>query len=98
VLEDGDESEIGEQGVSLYVKRFTEAVLMSYKINLSGGQKARGRTILLYKERIQSKCKLQVSLARAIYSRASTLLVDDVLSSGKRSCCVPLIKYVNIQL
>ncbi|KAH6911448.1 ATP-binding cassette transporter [Coprinopsis sp. MPI-PUGE-AT-0042] len=46
VLEDGDESEIGEQGV-----------------NLSGGQKAR------------------VSLARAIYSRASVLFLDDVLSA-----------------
>ncbi|KAJ7476731.1 multidrug resistance-associated ABC transporter [Mycena latifolia] len=46
ILEDGDESEIGEQGV-----------------NLSGGQKAR------------------VSLARAVYSRASILLLDDVLSA-----------------
>lgn len=46
ILEDGDESEIGERGV-----------------NLSGGQKAR------------------VSLARAIYSRASVLLLDDVLSA-----------------
>jgi ABC-type multidrug transport system fused ATPase/permease subunit len=46
VLEDGDESEIGERGV-----------------NLSGGQKAR------------------VSLARAVYSRASVLLLDDVLSA-----------------
>lgn len=47
ILEDGDESEIGERGV-----------------NLSGGQKAR------------------VSLARAVYSRASILLLDDVLSAG----------------
>ncbi|TFK34287.1 multidrug resistance-associated ABC transporter [Crucibulum laeve] len=46
VLEDGDDSEIGERGV-----------------NLSGGQKAR------------------VSLARAVYSRASILLLDDVLSA-----------------
>ncbi|KIJ61824.1 hypothetical protein HYDPIDRAFT_95629 [Hydnomerulius pinastri MD-312] len=46
ILEDGDESEIGERGV-----------------NLSGGQKAR------------------VSLARAVYSRASMLLLDDVLSA-----------------
>ncbi|KAJ7916824.1 multidrug resistance-associated ABC transporter [Mycena leptocephala] len=46
ILEDGDESEIGERGV-----------------NLSGGQKAR------------------VSLARAVYSRASVLLLDDVLSA-----------------
>ncbi|KAF8888647.1 P-loop containing nucleoside triphosphate hydrolase protein [Infundibulicybe gibba] len=46
ILEDGDESEIGERGV-----------------NLSGGQKAR------------------VSLARAVYSRASLLLLDDVLSA-----------------
>ncbi|EJC98304.1 multidrug resistance-associated ABC transporter [Fomitiporia mediterranea MF3/22] len=46
ILEDGDESEIGERGVTL-----------------SGGQKAR------------------VSLARAVYSRASVLLLDDVLSA-----------------
>ncbi|KAJ7575966.1 P-loop containing nucleoside triphosphate hydrolase protein [Mycena floridula] len=45
VLEEGDDSQIGERGV-----------------NLSGGQKAR------------------VSLARAVYSRASILLLDDVLS------------------
>ncbi|KAI0761279.1 multidrug resistance-associated ABC transporter [Trametes elegans] len=46
ILEDGDESEIGERGV-----------------NLSGGQKAR------------------VSLARAVYSRAGVLFLDDVLSA-----------------
>ncbi|KAF8211647.1 ATP-binding cassette transporter [Mycena galopus ATCC 62051] len=46
ILEDGDETEIGELGVTL-----------------SGGQKVR------------------VSLARAIYSRASILLLDDVLSA-----------------
>ena len=98
MLEDGDESEIGEQGVSLHVRRFTEAVLMLYKINLSGGQKARGKHCTFVQRRNPIQVSTQVSLARAIYSRASTLLVDDVLSSGKRSCCVPLIKYVNIQL
>ncbi|WWC65828.1 uncharacterized protein I303_108450 [Kwoniella dejecticola CBS 10117] len=46
ILEDGDQTEIGEKG-----------------LNLSGGQKAR------------------VSLARAVYSRAGTLLLDDVLSA-----------------
>lgn len=56
VLEDGDESEIGEQGVSLYVKRFTEAVLMFYKINLSGGQKARGKDYTF----VQRKNTIQV--------------------------------------
>ncbi|KIY63292.1 multidrug resistance-associated ABC transporter [Cylindrobasidium torrendii FP15055 ss-10] len=46
LLEDGDDSEVGEKG-----------------INLSGGQRAR------------------ISLARAIYSRASVLFLDDVLSA-----------------
>lgn len=46
ILEDGDQTEIGEKGV-----------------NLSGGQKAR------------------VSLARAVYSRASYIFLDDVLSA-----------------
>ncbi|CAH7666033.1 hypothetical protein PPACK8108_LOCUS348 [Phakopsora pachyrhizi] len=46
ILEDGDQTEIGERGV-----------------NLSGGQKAR------------------ISLARAVYSRASAVLLDDVLSA-----------------
>ncbi|WVQ79183.1 hypothetical protein IAT38_001279 [Cryptococcus sp. DSM 104549] len=46
ILEDGDQTEIGEKG-----------------LNLSGGQKAR------------------VSLARAVYSRASVLFLDDVLSA-----------------
>ncbi|WWD04597.1 hypothetical protein V865_002668 [Kwoniella europaea PYCC6329] len=46
ILEDGDQTEIGEKG-----------------LNLSGGQKAR------------------VSLARAVYSRAGVLLLDDVLSA-----------------
>ncbi|EIW74362.1 P-loop containing nucleoside triphosphate hydrolase protein [Coniophora puteana RWD-64-598 SS2] len=46
ILEDGDETEIGEKG-----------------INISGGQKAR------------------VSLARALYSRVSVVLFDDVLSA-----------------
>ncbi|KIR29354.1 ATP-binding cassette transporter [Cryptococcus deuterogattii LA55] len=46
ILEDGDETEVGEKG-----------------LNLSGGQKAR------------------VSLARAVYSRAGVLFLDDVLSA-----------------
>lgn len=46
ILEDGDETEIGEKG-----------------LNLSGGQKAR------------------VSLARAVYSRAGVIYLDDVLSA-----------------
>lgn len=46
IFEDGDETEIGEKGITL-----------------SGGQKAR------------------VSLARAVYSRAQNVLMDDVLSA-----------------
>ncbi|KAI8879095.1 P-loop containing nucleoside triphosphate hydrolase protein [Backusella circina FSU 941] len=46
ILEDGDQTEIGEKGITL-----------------SGGQKAR------------------VSLARAVYSRAQIVLMDDVLSA-----------------
>ncbi|KAI8640841.1 P-loop containing nucleoside triphosphate hydrolase protein [Parasitella parasitica] len=46
ILEDGDQTEIGEKGITL-----------------SGGQKAR------------------VSLARAVYSRAQNVLMDDVLSA-----------------
>ncbi|KAI0312306.1 multidrug resistance-associated ABC transporter [Amylostereum chailletii] len=58
ILEDGDESEIGEHGV-----------------NLSGGQKARG------KREPYATDFHPVSLARAVYSRASVLLLDDVLSA-----------------
>ncbi|KAL0069222.1 hypothetical protein AAF712_003585 [Marasmius tenuissimus] len=59
ILEDGDESEIGERGV-----------------NLSGGQKAR------------------VSLARAVYSRASILFLDDVLSAGRTDSVVPELSLI----
>jgi hypothetical protein len=46
ILEDGDESEIGERGVSVI---FTDRAsnLFSIKVNLSGGQKARGRVFAL---------------------------------------------------
>lgn len=55
-LEDGDETEIGENG-----------------IGLSGGQKTR------------------VSIARSFYSRASTLLLDDVLSAVDASTASRLV-------
>jgi len=66
ILEDGDEAEIGERGV-----------------NLSGGQKARGS----FYRRVVTTCigltanLPTVSLARAVYSRASVLFLDDVLSA-----------------
>lgn len=41
ILEDGDESEIGERGVS-YLFSEHHQKLTSFQVNLSGGQKARG--------------------------------------------------------
>lgn len=65
ILEDGDEAEIGERGV-----------------NLSGGQKARGSSFCCRDISIALISGVQiVSLARAVYSRASILLLDDVLSA-----------------
>jgi ABC-type bacteriocin/lantibiotic exporter with double-glycine peptidase domain len=55
LFEAGDETEVGERGLTL-----------------SGGQKAR------------------VTLARAIYSRAAILLLDDVLAALE--CVNPIIK------
>lgn len=51
-------------------------------VNLSGGQKARGKYLLGLRT-IPVLSYLSVSLARAVYSRASVLLLDDVLSAGE---------------
>ena len=48
---------------------------------MSGGQKARGKHPHIRLHFLLNL--LSVSLARAVYSRASLLLLDDVLSAGK---------------
>ena len=53
------------------------------QVNLSGGQKARGKFTLWDKHYVIENESAPVSLARAVYSRASILLLDDVLSAGK---------------
>ena len=82
ILEDGDESEIGERGVSLAEKYLAGWCRAKYlQVNLSGGQKARGMFLhLISIEMILHR--VLVSLARAVYSRASVLFLDDVLSAG----------------
>lgn len=57
-------------------------VLTVNQVNLSGGQKARGTSIEYSWTWFQLLKCLPVSLARAVYSRASILLLDDVLSAG----------------
>jgi hypothetical protein len=42
ILEDGDESEIGERGVSFLVHELQGHIDNFIQVNLSGGQKARG--------------------------------------------------------
>lgn len=60
---------------------FVDRPVQHRQINLSGGQKARG----INSFHLFTICDLYswyaVSLARAVYSRASTLLLDDVLSA-----------------
>jgi hypothetical protein len=57
-------------------------IKVGWQVNLSGGQKARGPSIEIWRDTYtESRCLL-VSLARAVYSRASILLLDDVLSAG----------------
>ena len=51
-------------------------------VNLSGGQKARG-TSCFRRRSVRVTDLRTVSLARAVYSRASILLLDDVLSAGQ---------------
>ncbi len=89
ILEDGDESEIGERGVSKLNSKYENVWLNYLKVNLSGGQKARGLYLhLKFPVQMTSIHLVVVSLARAVYSRASVLLLDDVLSAG--SCDLTL--------
>ena len=46
ILEDGDESEIGERGVSSFLLTSQIMVFTMNQVNLSGGQKARGMQTL----------------------------------------------------
>ena len=43
ILEDGDLSEIGERGVRFVVFCFSLTLMHLSQVNLSGGQKARGK-------------------------------------------------------
>jgi hypothetical protein len=83
ILEDGDESEIGERGVSYLSFKLILDAYRSKQVNLSGGQKARGQWSSFFTSIFFSvEVITAVSLARAVYSRASILLLDDVLSAG----------------
>lgn len=61
------------------------------QINLSGGQKARGKFSFAECFILRPTFPL-VSLARAVYSRASILLLDDILSAGELGY-LPNIQY-----
>jgi ABC-type proline/glycine betaine transport system ATPase subunit len=65
-------------------------------VNLSGGQKARGQSIEIWRDTYTEPRCLLVSLARAVYSRSSILLLDDVLSAGASAVSTVLTKYQSL--
>lgn len=82
ILEDGDMSEIGERGVSpcaLVLQR----VLTEYLGEFVWRPKSTRyiHRCSAFGQRFSHS--FTVSLARAVYSRASVLLLDDVLSAGE---------------
>lgn len=75
-------SEIGERGVSIghgKADRLLTDDVIGQLVWWTESSRYVGK---VYGVRARAKCFCPVSLARAVYSRASILLLDDVLSAG----------------
>jgi hypothetical protein len=85
ILEDGDESEIGERGVSIWHLFPTYSDI--YCLFLSRLIYQEGKRLEVITQLLDFFSRFEklvlVSLARAVYSRASLLILDDVLSAGQ---------------
>ena len=82
ILEDGDLSEIGERGVCISCCSQDMSLTYECRSICLVGKKREVRRIRLLTSVELSLTNLIVSLARAVYSRASILFLDDVLSAG----------------
>lgn len=85
ILEDGDESEIGERGVSRYKSvhgRYLTCFFAGQPVGWPESSRYASALPLLPGRIIDFGSA--VSLARAVYSRASVIFLDDVLSAGKQ--------------
>lgn len=84
ILEDSDESEIGERGVHAPSSLLRDDTDMSHR-SICLVDKKRAVSLLRTTDRFEiPQCISSiVSLARAVYSRASVLFLDDVLSAGE---------------